>query len=95
MRFDVKGKLSPRYVGPLEILDRVGEVAYRLALPSPLVGVHNVFHVSILGKYVQDPSHLIEYAPHQLSKELSYKNCGYKGSNVKISYNSLCQSAVE
>ncbi|XP_027171454.1 uncharacterized protein LOC113771040 [Coffea eugenioides] len=84
MRFDIKGKLSPSYVGPFEILDRVGEVACRLALPLLLVGVHNnVFHVSILRKYVHDPSHMIEYAPHQLSKELSYEEYSVKIVDTK------------
>ena len=43
--FGVKGKLSPSYVGPFEILERVGEVAYRLALPLAFEGIHPVFHV--------------------------------------------------
>ena len=45
LRFGRKGKLSPRFIGPFEILERVGQVAYRLALPPILLGVHNVFHV--------------------------------------------------
>ena len=48
MRFGKRGKLSPRYIGPLEVLKRVGEVAYELALPLGLSGVHSVFHVSML-----------------------------------------------
>ena len=48
MRFGKKGKLSPRFVGPFEALKCIGKVAYELALPPTLVGVHNVFHVSIL-----------------------------------------------
>ena len=47
-RFNVKGKLSPRYVGPFKIMDRRGEVAYQLELPENLSGVHDVFHVSQL-----------------------------------------------
>ena len=43
-----RGKLSPRFIGPFEILERVGTVAYRLALPSNMSGVHEVFHVSML-----------------------------------------------
>ena len=45
MRFGKKGKLSPRYIGPFEIVERIGEVAYQLALPPGLSGVHHVFHI--------------------------------------------------
>ena len=55
-----KGKLSPRFVGPFEIIERVGDLAYRLALPPSLSGVHNVFHVSMLRRYIQDESHVID-----------------------------------
>ena len=48
VRFDKRGKLAPRYIGPFEVLERVGTVAYRLALPLSLSGVHEVFHVSML-----------------------------------------------
>ena len=58
--FGMTGKLSPRYIGPYAIMQRVGEVAYRLELPPELPMVHNVFHVLQLHKYVQDPSHVIE-----------------------------------
>ncbi|XP_028103888.1 uncharacterized protein LOC114302965 [Camellia sinensis] len=73
MRFGVRGKLSPRFVGPFEVLDRVGEVAYRLALPPSLAGVHNVFHVLMLRKYIPDPSHVIDHAPLQFKENLNYK----------------------
>ena len=56
VRFGKQGKLSPRYIGPFEILERVGTIAYRLALPSSLSGVHEVFHVSMLRKYTPDYS---------------------------------------
>lgn len=51
MRFGKKGKLSPRFIGPFEILRRIGTLAYELALPSNLQQIHNVFHVSMLRKY--------------------------------------------
>jgi hypothetical protein len=52
-RFKVKGKLSPRFIGPFQILQRVGEVAYRLDLPEQLSDVHNVFHISQLKRGVK------------------------------------------
>ena len=73
MRFGVRGKLSPRYVGPFEILEKIGAVAYRLALPPSLAGVHNVFHVSMLRKYVPDPNHVVELGPLQFREDLSYE----------------------
>nr|GFB92877.1 putative nucleotidyltransferase, ribonuclease H [Tanacetum cinerariifolium] len=57
--FGIKGKLSPRFIGPFEILDRVGEVSYRLALPPQLSHVHDVFHVSLLRGYKYHPLHVI------------------------------------
>ena len=59
VRFGKQGKLSPRYIGPFEILERVGAVAYRLAIPLSLSGVHEVFHVSMLWKYTPDPTRLV------------------------------------
>ncbi|XP_028053413.1 uncharacterized protein LOC114257808 [Camellia sinensis] len=73
MRFGVRGKLSPRFVGPFEVLDRIGEVAYRLALPPSLAGVHNVFHVLMLRKYVPNPNHVIDHAPLQFKEDLTYE----------------------
>ena len=60
IRFDKRGKLTPRYIEPFEILERVGIVAYRLALPSSLSGVHEVFHVSMLHTYTPDPAHVVD-----------------------------------
>ena len=69
----MKGKLSPRYVGPFEILERVGEVTYRLALPPALEGIHPVFHVSQLRMYIADPSHVLNY--EKLSIEPDHTFC--------------------
>ncbi|KAA3469677.1 reverse transcriptase [Gossypium australe] len=51
LRFGRKGKLSPRFIGPYEIIERVGPVAYRLRLPSELEKIHNIFDVSMLRRY--------------------------------------------
>ena len=60
VRFGKRGKLSPRFIGPFEILERVGTVAYRLTLPPSMSGVHEVFHVSMLRKYTPDPAHVVD-----------------------------------
>ncbi|KAM6593024.1 hypothetical protein CsatA_000727 [Cannabis sativa] len=72
-RFGKKGKLSPRFIGPFEILERIGQVAYRLAMPPALAAVHNVFHVSMLQKYVSDSSHVLSYEALELQPDLSYE----------------------
>ena len=73
LRFGKRGKLSPRYIGPYEIVDKVGEVAYRLRLPSKLANIHDVFHVSMLRKYIADPSHILKEQPIQLKENLTYE----------------------
>ncbi|TYK22444.1 pol protein [Cucumis melo var. makuwa] len=73
LRFVKKGKLSPRFVGPFEILERIGPVAYRLALPPSFSAVHDVFHVSMLRRYVADPTHVVDFEPLQISENLSYE----------------------
>lgn len=72
-RFSLSGKLAPRYIGPFEILDRVGEVAYRLALPPQLSGVHDIFHVSMLRKYEPDPSHVLDWIDLGMESDVSYE----------------------
>ncbi|XP_075483599.1 uncharacterized protein LOC142523752 [Primulina tabacum] len=77
VRFSKAGKLNPRYVGPFEISEKVGTLAYRLALPPNMSGIHNVFHVSQLRKYISDPSHVLEVEPliieSNLGEELKYE----------------------
>jgi hypothetical protein len=73
VRFGKRGKLSPRYIGPYEITERVGPVAYRLRLPPELSRIHDVFHVSMLRKYVADPSHILQEQPISLKKDLTYE----------------------
>ena len=60
IKFGKWGKLSRRYIGPFEVLERLGIVAYRLALPPSLSSVHDVFHVSILRNYTLDPTHVVD-----------------------------------
>ena len=71
VRFGKRGKLSPRYIGPFEIVERIGPVAYRLDLPDELFRVHNVFHISMLHKYISDPSHVLETPEIELNDERS------------------------
>ncbi|XP_075080049.1 uncharacterized protein LOC142165382 [Nicotiana tabacum] len=73
MRFGKRGKLSPRFIGPYEILDRVGAVAYCLALPPELSFIHLVFHVSMLRKFISDSSQVLEAPTIPLDKKLSYE----------------------
>ncbi|XP_070050378.1 uncharacterized protein [Nicotiana tomentosiformis] len=73
MRFQKKGKLSPRFIDPFEVLERVGEVAYMLALPPILLGVHLVFHVSMLQRYYVDRFHVLDYNTVHLDESLGYE----------------------
>ncbi|KAH0745920.1 hypothetical protein KY285_007577 [Solanum tuberosum] len=73
LRFGRKGKLSPRYIGPLEVLECVGPVAYRLALPPNISGVHPVFHVSMLKRYHGDRDYIIKWDSIVLYKDLQYE----------------------
>ncbi|XP_055824305.1 uncharacterized protein LOC129892777 [Solanum dulcamara] len=73
MRFNKKGKLSPRYNSPFEIFDCVGPKAYRLALPPNLYGVHLIFHVSMLKKYHEDGDYIIKWNSVLLDKDLQYE----------------------
>ncbi|XP_075515801.1 uncharacterized protein LOC142550612 [Primulina tabacum] len=73
MRFGKKGKLSPKFIEPFEILERVGALAYKMTLPPNLDGVHNVFHIYILCNYMSNPSHVLNYEPLQLTPNLTYE----------------------
>ena len=60
VRSNKQGKLASRYIGPFEVLERVGTIAYRLVLSHSLSSVHEVFHVSMLRKYTSDPAHVVD-----------------------------------
>ncbi|XP_059277926.1 uncharacterized protein LOC132032171 [Lycium ferocissimum] len=73
MLFGKRGKLCPRYIGPFEILRRVGFVGYELASPPGLLGVHIKFHVSMLKSYHSDGSYIIFWESVLLDENLSYE----------------------
>ena len=69
IKFGKGVKLSPRFMGPFEIMEKKGPVAYRLALPNYLRRMHNVFHVSVLRHYISDPTHVIDMSSLKVSTE--------------------------
>ena len=72
LRFGKKGKLSPRFIGSYEVLERGGPVAYRLALSPKLTKLHDVFHVSMLRRYRSDESHILLVQVVQVQSDFSY-----------------------
>ena len=73
VRFDKCGKLSPRVIGPFEILERVGTVVYQLALPPSMSGVHEVFHISMLRKYTPDPAHVVDWGEIEVDTDGTFE----------------------
>ena len=73
LRFGKRGKMSPRYIGPYRIVERIWEVAYQLEFPSDLDSIHDVFHVSLLRKYILDPSHVVTEQPVEIQENLTYE----------------------
>jgi hypothetical protein len=72
MWFGKKGKLSPRFVGSVEITQRVGRLAYRIGLPPNLVGTYDIFHMSMLRKYIANPDIIVEYESLKIEEGLTY-----------------------
>ena len=72
LRFEKKRKLSPRFIGPYEVLERIGPVVYRLALPPELTKLHDVFHVSLLRKYRYDESHILLVQDIQVQPDFTF-----------------------
>nr|KYP42680.1 Retrotransposable element Tf2 [Cajanus cajan] len=75
-------KLTPRFIGPYQVLKRIGEVAYQIALPPSLSNLHSVFHVSQLRKYVHDPSHIIDNI--QLKDNLTYETVPLRIDDTRV-----------
>ena len=73
VRFGNQGKLSSRFIGPFEVLERVGTVTYQLALSPSLSGVHEVFHVSMLRKYTPDPTHVVDWSALVVDEDGTFK----------------------
>ena len=73
MSFERNGKLSPRFIGPYEVIEKVGLVAYKLALPPELEKIHYIFHVSMLRRYRSDHSHVISLEIIELRLDLTYE----------------------
>ena len=72
-KFGKHEKLSPRFIGPLEILERIGTVAYRLALSPNMTCVHEVFHVSMLLKYTSDPAHVVDWGRIEIDTDGTFE----------------------
>ena len=73
VRFGKRGKLSPRFIGPFEILERVGTLTYRLDLPPNMSGVHEVFHVSMLRRYTPDPTHVVDWGEIEVDTDETFE----------------------
>ena len=73
VRFGKRGKLSPRFIGPFEILERIGTVAYRLALSPNMTGVHEVFHISMLREYTQDPAPVVDWGQIEVDTDGTFE----------------------
>ena len=73
VRFGKREKLSPRFIGPFEILERIGTVAYGLALPPSMSGVHEVFHISMLRKYTPDPAHVVDWGQIEVDTDGTFE----------------------
>ena len=73
VRFGKRGKLSPRFIRPFEILERVGIIAYRLDLPPSMSGVHEVFHVSMLRRYTPNPAHVVDWGEIEVDTDGTFQ----------------------
>ena len=78
VKFGKQGKLLSRFIGPFEVLERVGTIVYQLALSPSLSGVHEAFHVSMLQKYTPDPTHMVDWGELVVCRwDLRGRTCAY------------------
>ena len=71
--FGLKGKLTPRFIGPFKILQRIGLVAYKIDLSPQLTKVHDMFHVSLLRKADVDPTRILAQVPVKVKEDLTFE----------------------
>ena len=84
IRFGKREKLNPHYVGPFEVQEKIRPIAYRLVLTLEFANIHDVFYVSILRKYVVDPTHALEQTPIELEKNLQYEERLMQIMNTRV-----------
>ena len=97
LRLGSYAKLAPRYCGPFEILSRIGQVAYQLALPQNL-RVHNVFHFSVINKYVHDATHVVNWNDVQVEPKgdfLVEPDCILGRREITLQHHSIGQVKVQ
>ena len=81
--FGIKGKLSPRYIGPYEVIEECGPVTYRLRLPSQFAAIHDIFHISQLKKCIRIPTEVIDQQEISMESDLSYSEEPLKIVDIK------------
>lgn len=94
LRFGMRDKLSPRYVGPFLILEKIGNAVYKLALSLALCSVDNVFRISLLRKYVTNLEHMLNFILLRLQDDLTYEKQPIDMSNVETPNYSLCEDPM-
>ena len=92
--------MSPRFIGPYEVIEKVGPVEYRLALAPDLEKIHNVFHVSMSRRYRSDPSYVVSSETIELRPDLTYEEepveiFGSGSERTTKQEDSVSQSVVE
>lgn len=81
--FGKRGKLNPKYLGPSQILAKIGNVAYKLALPLQLANIHNVFHISVFKRHISELTQLLIEPQLHIEENLSYDETPIKMDKIK------------